>query len=594
MNSSSLQHFFMRARKALGYVARGDFKNLMGRVRSMRQERLRADRPNEILPGTILKWRIVTTRHTLFIAHLIARRLREHGFGVTIATEVPEAVEDHFYVVLCPQIFQRLPPPERTFLFQMEQSVSSRWFTKAYLNTLLNARGVLDYALVNLDFLQRKEIRFPHTNYLPIGSDPDYAAGLAAEDKRYDVLFYGDAASSPRRQALLQALERHFDVHRCSEVFGDEMKREIRRARLVVNLHYYENALLETPRIQECLALGVPVVSESAQDQADYPELEGVVRFFPEGDVQAMVDAVRDALAHPVPAEAVARSTQESWRRFCFMFDRFLVGAKLLPYHHLSRQPLYLNPAPHAAASPPSGQAPRLILSMPETITRRRDYLSAPVDRGVVFDGVRYSPGWIGCGLSYAAMANHALRNRLDRITILEDDAQVGPDFEEKMAIVQRYLDANEGRWDVFCGLIAVVHDDTRILRVDDFEGMRFITINRMVSTVCNVYSPRALQLLADWNPGTADEQTNTIDQYLGSRANLRAVLALPFVASLREELDSTLWGIGNGRYLTMIAESQQTLLQKTEAFLRGRIDPAAPDPAAPDAAAATGSVQER
>ena len=144
MSIRSLPRFLTRARKALGYVARGDFKNLMGRIRYLRQAPTVGHRPQDMLPGTIQKWCVVATRHTLFIAHLIARRLADHGCAVHIETEVPDTVDDHFYIVVCPQMFRRLPPMDRTFLFQMEQSVSSRWFTDAYLHTLQHARGVLE------------------------------------------------------------------------------------------------------------------------------------------------------------------------------------------------------------------------------------------------------------------------------------------------------------------------------------------------------------------------------------------------------------------------------------------------------------------
>src|SRR5690606_30313185 len=117
---------------------------------------------------------------------------------------------------------------------------------------------------------------------------------------------------------------------RCSEVFGDEMRREIKRARLVINLHYYENALLEMPRIQECISLGVPVVSEASQDQGDYPEIQSAVRFFAQGDEAAMLAAVASALNDPIPEETVVAAAEAGWCRFCFMFDRFLTGTQLL------------------------------------------------------------------------------------------------------------------------------------------------------------------------------------------------------------------------------------------------------------------------
>src|SRR5690554_222453 len=142
------QLFLLRARKALAYIARGDFQGLKARIRSLRRESITYDRPEDILPGTILKWCVMTTPHTLFIAHLIAKRLRQHGWRVTVTTETPARFDHHFYVVICPQMFKTLPPPERRYVFQMEQSVSSRWFDQKYLSMLENSRGVLDYALV--------------------------------------------------------------------------------------------------------------------------------------------------------------------------------------------------------------------------------------------------------------------------------------------------------------------------------------------------------------------------------------------------------------------------------------------------------------
>ncbi len=557
MDTQRIQLFFFRVRKVLSYVSRGDFKGLKARLQALRSERAVYERTGEILPGTILKWCVMATPHTLFIGNLVAKRLRQHGWHVTVTTSVPERFDAHFYVVVCPQMFSTLPPPERRFVFQLEQSVSSRWFTQSYFKMLEHSRGVFDYALVNLEFLEKHQIVFPLVNYLPIGSDPDYAANMEPEDKIYDVLFYGDAASSPRRLKMLETLKRHFEVRHCSEVFGDAMNKEIRRAKVVINIHYYPSALLEMPRIQECLALGVPVVSEASQDQHDYPEVHQAVRFFDENDEAGMIAAVRDALENPISPEVVADAARLGWERFCFMFDRFLVGAKLLPHGRLAEGPL-----------PLPADARRVTLSLPETITRRRSYDANRPANSVTFDGARYTPGWIGCGLSYGALAHHALRHRLPRFTVLEDDAQLPDTFEADMATVEAYLDTREGEWDVFAGLIADVHADVRVLHVEDFEGMRFVTVDKMTSTVCNIYSPRALKMLADWTPVDSDVHSNTIDRYLGSRDALRVVVALPFLVSLREELNSTLWGIGNSRYLDMIKISQRTLQEKAAAFL--------------------------
>ena len=48
--------------------------------------------------------------------------------------------------------------------------------------------------------------------------------------------------------------------------------------------------------------------------------------------------------------------------------------------------------------------------------------------------------GWIGCGLSYSCLGRHALKHRIQRLTVLEDDVLLPVDFEDKMLTIQAYL----------------------------------------------------------------------------------------------------------------------------------------------------------
>lgn len=239
------------------------------------------------------------------------------------------------------------------------------------------------------------------------------------------------------------------------------------------------------------------------------------------------------------------------------MFDRFLTGTQLLHPRHLLSDTL-----------PVPANAHRIALSLPETIRRRRSYDTHSVEGSVTFDGLRYSPGWIGCGLSYAALARHGLKHDIDQLMVLEDDAWLPDDFLQKEATIRSYLQERAGQWDVFAGVIADLHPDARILKVETFQGLRFVTIDKMTSMVCNIYSRSAQAFLAEWNPAEGDAYTNTIDRYLEKHTALRVVVLLPFLANLREELNSTLWGIDNRRYIDMIAETEQVLIAKAEAFL--------------------------
>jgi hypothetical protein len=146
------------------------------------------------------------------------------------------------------------------------------------------------------------------------------------------------------------------------------------------------------------------------------------------------------------------------------------------------------------------------------------------------------------------------------QLNVMEDDVLLPPDFEVKMAVVHEFLDARTGKWDVFAGVIASLYPDAKILSVDVFKDITFVTINKMTSMVCNIYNEKALRLLASWDPDNLDADSNTIDRYLESQADFRFVVTLPFLVRHREEVHSTLWGVQNTQYIDMIANSEQSL----------------------------------
>jgi SAM-dependent methyltransferase len=548
----SVSRFMTKARNASAYILCGDLEGLQKRMKARRQDgaigNIRAtvnQSPEKIT------WCIMTTTHVLFIAHIIAEQLRKHGWNVDIVTEAPVGFKHDWYIVLCPQMFEKLPPGEKRIAFQMEQSVSSRWFTQDYLNSLENSLAVLDYSLANIEFLASKGIAYPHVSYLPIGASSSFNQLNEKPEKTIDVLFYGDSNSSPRRRTLLDALKEKYSVTIVNEVFGLEMQSLIKQSKLVINLHYYENALLEMPRIQECLSLGVPVVSESTQDQGDYPELLGAVHFFEEGSVSAMLAAVQTVLENNVSAQQIHLSVARSAERFNFMFDRFLVAMGFLHTHHIETMHFTL-----------PEKNTRVGLSLPETIARRRLFETVRPNECIIFDGVRVRPGWVGCGLSYKLLSYNALRQGITRLNVMEDDVILPPEFEQSMEVIHEFLDFRKGQWDVFAGVIAALHPDVKVLSVHEFKGRTFVEIDKMTSTVFNIYDEKVLKLFASWDPSNLDAKTNTIDRYLENQANLRVIVMLPFFVGHREEAHSTLWGFQNTQYSEMIQNSENTLRQ--------------------------------
>ncbi|MBA8842462.1 hypothetical protein FHW02_000478 [Ochrobactrum sp. RH1CCR137] len=548
-----LRSRFCQLTNGLRYLARGDFSGLARRLRWYRDEQTQVKLHRRLASGNKLAWGIMCTPHTLFIANAISSRLSIHGIASEVLTGPLEDFNHEFYIVLCPQMFAQLPPANKRVVFQLEQSVSSRWFTPEYIKILKESLGVLEYSLSNIDFLARKGVEYPKVHYLPIGTVQRCFEGEML--KKYDFVFYGDNLSSERRRKFLSRLQKKYKVKICNDVFGDEMYNIIRHARVVVNIHYYDGALLETPRICECISLGVPVLSEGSQDQGEYPEFEGAVRYFDEGSVDSMMSAAAQMLDDvDFLKQAVQQAVSTSSKRFEFMLDRFLVVLGAIPANVILENPVYI-----------ADNSNFFVLSLPETIERRKTIARTRPESCQVFDGIRHRIGWIGCGSSFNALSRYALYNNIERLTVMEDDALLPQNYDEVLRQVNQYLDTQKNNWDIFSGLMADINPEAKVLSVELVGDRTYVVIDKMTSMVFNIYNRSALELLSKWNPLDTDAVTNTVDRYLERQTGLRVVVCIPFIVGYNEGVTSTLWGFDNSRYTPMIAKAEK----KIEAMAR-------------------------
>jgi len=545
---ASLRGRIRQLSNALRYLTRGDLSGLIRRLKWHRCEQAQARLHRRVVSGDGRVWGILSTLHTLFIAHALSERLAKHGIASEVLTGELKDFSHDFYIVLCPQMFKQLPPPEKRVVFQLEQSVSSRWFTADYIKILNESVGVLDYSLENIDFLARKGVKYPKIHYLPIGAVEETFVDRGAS--KYDFVFYGDNLSSERRRLFLARLQKQYKVKICNDMFGEEMYAIIRQAKVVINIHYYEGALLETPRLSECISLGVPVLSEGSHDQAEYPEFEDAVSFFEEGSVDGMMQAAAEMLSKiDTVQETVGTAIAASATRFNFMIDRFLVTLGAISVSNLLDHPVHV-----------AHRSDFLALSLPETIERRKAIAAALPENCVLFDGVRHSVGWIGCGASFNALSRSALADGRKRLTVMEDDAILPSDIENVLRDIHQYLDNRKSGWDIFSGLMADINPAAQVHSVETVGGRLYVTLDKMTSMVFNIYNEHALQLLSEWNPSDGDATINTIDRYLEKQDNLKVVVCLPFLVGYNEEAASTLWGFDNSRYTPMIRKAEQTI----------------------------------
>ena len=168
------------------------------------------------------------------------------------------------------------------------------------MHTTARNQSHLFQLLVN--FLKQK---LPDTvfHHLPVTICNDYLSHLADNhlldhdeilndhDRPYDIVFYGDPRPE-RRAQYLNEIQKHFKVKIICGAFGMDVVRELMKAKIILNIHVFDDAILEIGRIYEALSLKCHVISETATDQNHHEHLNNIVDFCPVGDIQNMIKTI--------------------------------------------------------------------------------------------------------------------------------------------------------------------------------------------------------------------------------------------------------------------------------------------------------------
>jgi hypothetical protein len=127
-------------------------------------------------------------------------------------------------------------------------------------------------------------------------------------EKDIDVLFYGSL--NERRGAILDELRRlGVKVVSLFDVYGAERDEAIGRAKIVLNVHFYEAAIFESVRVSFLLANGACVLSEG--DERD-PDLEPFLGGLAVEPYQGLVRRCLSLLGNETERDRLARAGVEA------------------------------------------------------------------------------------------------------------------------------------------------------------------------------------------------------------------------------------------------------------------------------------------
>ena len=193
------------------------------------------------------------------VAESIVFGLRQAGRHVGFAVNGVD--RDAINIILNPHLLgddasRSLPPG--TILCNFEQvHGDSSWMKLVYVD-LVRRHVTWDYSRRNVAAWQRyvPDARVLH---VPLGYVPELTR-IPGGVEDIDVLFYGSL--NERRERVLKGLEAKGLRVVSAIKFGAERDELIKRAKLVLNVHYYDSKIFEMPRVAYLIANRKAVVSE--------------------------------------------------------------------------------------------------------------------------------------------------------------------------------------------------------------------------------------------------------------------------------------------------------------------------------------------
>lgn len=169
----------------------------------------------------------------------------------------------------------KLPP--NYIAYQLEQTGDNEnsWFDDEYIAKLEGATEIWDYSMQNISNIKKlfsiKQKTLPKLQYVPITFLPIFANNKIINDsdltKDIDVLFYG--THNERRDHIINNLKQagvnvtYIDY----SLWGQERIKLVARSHIVLNIHYYDDPILETTRIAPLVSQGAFVISEKSSDK---------------------------------------------------------------------------------------------------------------------------------------------------------------------------------------------------------------------------------------------------------------------------------------------------------------------------------------
>ena len=228
-----------------------------------------------------------------YISELFQKYFQKIGYTAEIKNidyEIKkELPPNHFYFIYCLFSIENINilPRKQYIIYQLEQHInnklnqhytlfSKKTLKKIYENSFLS----FDYCIQNIDIISNEFDIKPNLLPVPFSQEKNYWKSFKRKRKKYDIIFIG--LLNHRRSTILYYLKNFFRIGIPSKsIFGLDLVKFILKGKVLLNIHYYNNAILERVRLNEMISIGIPIISEkpNEKDLDICKDYEGIVKF---------------------------------------------------------------------------------------------------------------------------------------------------------------------------------------------------------------------------------------------------------------------------------------------------------------------------
>ena len=235
---------------------------------------------------------IISTNYTLIFAQKLRDYLKNYKIRCVIYTNIYDSLiikaekDKNLYLLFVGTITLlneniTYLPPNKYIIYQIEQLNQNKFYynnlNQNILNLIFKSYKIYDYSIVNLDYYP-EFMRTIVKNYIPYIPYNPYKFEILENDLREDnkknILFIGTL--NTRRTNILNNLKNYivsqnldYNLLIFEKLFNDELKELLKTCSYVLNLHYYDNAILEVFRFEDVIPYNVKILSEEPGNKCE-------------------------------------------------------------------------------------------------------------------------------------------------------------------------------------------------------------------------------------------------------------------------------------------------------------------------------------